>query len=63
MGVANLSKSARRSSEKNILSHDHMLSDVSSVDSGSDLAVGLDLGFEAIAVFIKNQIHTALFIA
>jgi hypothetical protein len=40
-----------------------MLSDVSPVDSGSDLAVGLDLGFEAIAVFIKNQIHTALFIA
>jgi hypothetical protein len=38
-------------------------SDVPLVNSDSDLAVALHLSFEAIAVFIKNQIHTALFVA
>ena len=38
-------------------------SDVPLVNSDIDLAVALHLSFEAIAVFIKNQIHTALFIA
>jgi hypothetical protein len=47
--------------KKSFLFHDLMLPDVPLVNPDIDLSVGLYLGFETIAVFIKDQIHTALF--
>lgn len=38
-----------------------MLSIVLLINPDIDLRAGLHLGFEAIAVFVKDQIHTALF--